>query len=30
MTYRLLPEAVRDVETIVETIADENPSAAQN
>lgn len=30
MTYSLLPEAVRDVETIVETIADENPSAAQN
>ena len=29
MTYRLLPEAISDIEAIVLTIADDNPVAAQ-
>ena len=30
MTYRLLPQAIRDIESIVLTIAAENPAAAQH
>lgn len=30
MTYRLLPQAIRDIESIVLTIAAENPVAAQH
>jgi toxin ParE1/3/4 len=30
MSYRLLPEAISDIESIVLTIAADNPTAAQN